>query len=656
MKMYAQCSPAATSDPFTQQDRCRSEADGEYNQSFQDRIEAINVQMGDSPDGLKAGGKQKFRSLFVNGMINGEGGFAITEKFTPSSLNPNDNRFSLSDEPGVIFAVDGDGDCVYERENEFLEWAVEQGFEELVLYNVAHLLGNGDKYIMSYPDPFGANQSKPLGSGINDNIMGEYEKIEWHLSRFIYKAKTDYELDVVAVISGSNTLDPSFGQEFYQFHIGAPLRSDDPVYYDDYLDLFEDFTEDYFMQYFEDFLDNPEDITYKTYGEDTLFLPRDDEDRISTIDKLVVDVYNLYVFQMRVSNNFIQAGGGDESLASCSSLPAAYSCLKAFDAHLWEWEWWDHVSSISGKDNGKQADFELKLLRLYHDFMQTRINNFNDLLFPDACPIADYVCFDRSDHHSWGNSEYTPSQRANFTDEMADRVYMYAYNNNPCDLYNSTQSSPGKTFHQKLQLFANNGFGGNNNSSVIVPVFNAKYHSNSHWTDDRPFYYGDGNVGCETNKPCDFCDNYSGNALNSLLPNYPKQMGFVENVFQDQYDLNPAKTSAQNTDNTILGYSWFKSSLLQENDVISGIEEPQEQTNNNIITIYPNPSSTGDFIIQSKDKTLSQIDVFTTTGQIVYSQKVNALQENIHIDTKGIYLVRVTTRDNQTETTKIVNQ
>ncbi len=86
----------------------------------------------------------------------------------------------------------------------------------------------------------------------------------------------------------------------------------------------------------------------------------------------------------------------------------------------------------------------------------------------------------------------------------------------------------------------------------------------------------------------------------------------------------------------------------------SSVAEKQEKTNT--IKIYPNPSSSGEFIIQSKEKSISQIDVFTTTGQIIYSQKVNALQENIHMDTKGIYLVRVTTRDNRTETLKIVSQ
>ena len=86
----------------------------------------------------------------------------------------------------------------------------------------------------------------------------------------------------------------------------------------------------------------------------------------------------------------------------------------------------------------------------------------------------------------------------------------------------------------------------------------------------------------------------------------------------------------------------------------SSVAEKQEKTNS--IKIYPNPSNTGEFIIQSQEESLSQIEVFTTTGQMIYSQKLNALQENIHIDTKGIYLVRVTTRDNQTETLKIVNQ
>jgi len=32
------------------------------------------------------------------------------------------------------------------------------------------------------------------------------------------------------------------------------------------------------------------------------------------------------------------------------------------------------------------------------------------------------------------------------------------------------------------------------------------------------------------------------------------------------------------------------------------------------------------------------------------------IKQTLHIETKGIYLVRVTTRDNRTETLKIVNQ
>ena len=95
---------------------------------------------------------------------------------------------------------------------------------------------------------------------------------------------------------------------------------------------------------------------------------------------------------------------------------------------------------------------------------------------------------------------------------------------------------------------------------------------------------------------------------------------------------------------------------LKDVDEYPASSVPEKHKKTNTIKIYPNPSTTGEFIIQSKEESISQIEVFTSTGQIVYSHKVNALQENIHMDTKGIYLVRVTTRDNQTETLKIVNQ
>ena len=645
MKMQAQCS-GVNSDPFTQQDRCRSEADGDYDNSFQDRIEAVNLQMGDSLDGVSAGAKQKFRSLFVNGMINGKGGFAMTEWFNDTSNIVDRDRFSLSDEPGVIFAVDGDGDCVYEREDEFLHWAVEQEFDELILYNIDNLLKYGNRVIMNYPDPDSNYKPEPddgPNEGMNDNIMGERETIEWHLSRFIYKAKTEYGFEVVAAVD-KGTDSAGFAGSFYDFHINQTRSG---YNYEKYMDLFGDYCTEFFQDYMDDFLYNPQYIEYKEYGEDTLFFPKDVDGRISTLDKMVVDVFNLYVFQMRTGFGMVVSGGGDpDATTSCNSLPQPSSCAMGFDAHLYEWEWWD-------TNDGEQADFEL-------DALVMLVKVVKNLLDTDVCPTGNYICQDRTERGTWGASNYSAQDRVDSIDNVADRVYLYAYNSNPCDLYNSTQSSPGKVFHEKLELFADNSLGGDNNTTVIVPVFNAKYHSDTRCSEDRPVYYGDGNFGCAEvdpdSIPCDFCNDYSGNALNSLAPHYPKQMGFVENVFQDQYDLNPAKTSAQISDNTILGYCWFKSSLLQENDVISGIEVIEPQANTNTVVVYPNPSSTGEFIIQSKEESISQIDVFTTTGQMIYSQKVNALQENIHIDTKGIYLVRVTTRDNQTETLKIVNQ
>ena len=86
----------------------------------------------------------------------------------------------------------------------------------------------------------------------------------------------------------------------------------------------------------------------------------------------------------------------------------------------------------------------------------------------------------------------------------------------------------------------------------------------------------------------------------------------------------------------------------------SSVTEKQQKTN--AIKIYPNPSSTGEFIIQSQNQSIIRVDVFTMTGQVVHSQKVNALQETLQMDTKGIYLIRVTTDDNKTETLKIINQ
>ena len=64
------------------------------------------------------------------------------------------------------------------------------------------------------------------------------------------------------------------------------------------------------------------------------------------------------------------------------------------------------------------------------------------------------------------------------------------------------------------------------------------------------------------------------------------------------------------------------------------------------ITLYPNPSSNGDFIIQTNDYDKANIRVFNEKGQMVYTSQQSAvdgfMQVSMPEDSKnGVYFVRV---------------
>lgn len=151
------------------------------------------------------GAKQKFRSVFVNENINGRGGFA-----NPKDAATQNNIHFDPNAVGSTFAIDVDGDAIYEREDALLQKLVDLDFDEIALYNVSKILKKGTLTVTSL-DVNNSITNQPY-----DNMMGETQPADWHLARFVSKAKNDYGLRVLAVVP-SNKAHTDYEDEFYSF-------------------------------------------------------------------------------------------------------------------------------------------------------------------------------------------------------------------------------------------------------------------------------------------------------------------------------------------------------------------------------------------------------------------------------------------------------
>tara|TARA_R110002050_G_scaffold225957_1_gene361819 strand:+ start:341 stop:2107 length:1767 start_codon:yes stop_codon:yes gene_type:complete len=530
------CSTGPGTLPFKDQtNKCKTSTSSNYPDTWEDRINAYNTAHSG-----QAGWKLKYRSVFVNQSVNTEGGFA-------QPWNNSGVFYFDPNKVGSVFGVDGDNDGVYEREDALLIELQNNDFDEIVLYNISNILQNGDKIAKDY---------NPVNVPLIpfDNIMLEEMPMDWHLARFIYKAKTQYNFEVVAVVpkSLSNT---DYSDRFYNFYDNYVRVN----WYEDYQEVIENFNSAFIDLYQEAWLYNPEDLHYLEYGEDTLFLPKDSEGRISHLDKAITDIYNVNLFEYRVKTGLINYEG--ETISPIGT--GANTCDNGFDAHLFEWEWWD-------TPNPDQELTALKGLVEFSSGLQT---------IADICYPKHYIAQNHFDDPSWPNTQTSEEDRANLVDSMAHRVYLYDYNKNPCDCYwgrgNNPTSGDLKDFNHRVSMLANNGFGADNGTAetFVLPVFLAKYHDINIIEDSLniPTVYGDNNKGCNNDlTACDYCSSKSGTALNDLANHgLQKRLGYVENIFQEQYNFDASNTSASNSDNHIFGYSWFKSRILLDNDFIS---------------------------------------------------------------------------------------
>ncbi len=616
--------------PFKDQiNKCRTSTSSSYPDTWEDRINAYNTANSD-----QAGWKLKYRSVFVNQSVNKQGGFAqIGVNGTVFYLDPN--------KVGSVFGVDGDNDGVYEREDALLAELQNNDFDEIVLYNISDILKYGDKIAKDY-DP---NNNQPLTPF--DNIMQEEMPMDWHLVRFIYKAKTQYNFDVIAVVpeSLSNT---NYNNRFYNFY-DKYARSN---WHEDYQEVIDNFNSAFIELYQEDWLYSPQNLHYLEYGEDTLFLPKDDEGRISHLDKAITDIYNVNLFEYRVKTGLINYEGETTSPIGTG----ANKCDNGFDAHLFEWEWWNRPKDSSGNPVSWTNFYPEQEL----DALIALVSFSNSLqTIADVCYPQNYIAQNHFHDPNWINTTRNEQQRADLIDEYAHRIYLYDYNKNPCDCYwgrgNASPADDSKDFNHRVSLLANNGFGADNGTAetFILPVFLAKYYDASIITDQNvPTVYGDNNKGCNNDlTACDYCNSKSGTALNDLAANrLQKRLGYVENIFQEQYDFDATKTSTSNSDNHIFGYSWFKSRILLDNDFISSTNDIE---NTNYLTkIYPNPSS-GYFEVASKDR-IKSIKIFMINGVLLATHQVNIQNYQLNINRTGVYIIEIENQNGAVEYQKLI--
>ena len=625
------------------QNICRTSLDGLLNSDAWDVMQLIPGVNSSSyaPAGVKDVFNQgRKRSVFVNGMVNGFGGFAVIDK-VGALPNGNFKYSSNPNKPGVSFAVDIDGNidanghCQYEQENDLLNWCTTNLVDEINLYNVSRILSHGSDLLVnaSAPNfPTGNNVQEPSSNSINNNLQ-ETETAEWHLARFIYTTK-QLGIDVNAILPIEFT-DDKLEHQFYHFQIEQGDRM--PVDIDDELCS----TAVQFAM-----AGNPNGNNsgwagpqYIKYDESPIqVLPTDELGRISDIDKAIIDIYNYTIFNYRVSEGIVV-----QRSPPCSNIPTSPMCDKIFDGMLMEREWWTKAN----------PDVQLDLLVDLKQFAQCLALKLRPICEPKIYTVAHVFS-----NPSWPTGGYTEQQRADIVDTHFERIYLYSYHKNPCDCYNGTNSALEKEFDHKQLLLRNNNLGAIvgalGNETDIYPVFQAEFHDDTRWSDDRDFT----SLGCgSASGVCDYCVDYSGRFLNDLHNNWgvTKKIGFVENIFQKQYDLDDINNQYHSTygENHINGYAWFKSSALR-NENVSG-----KTTNVNTLgskpvvafEIYPNPAT--DEMNITTNGNVKKVMIYDVLGKLHYqSVKFTSVISVKNLES-GLYFVALIYNDDSIQTKKI---
>ena len=71
--------------------------------------------------------------------------------------------------------------------------------------------------------------------------------------------------------------------------------------------------------------------------------------------------------------------------------------------------------------------------------------------------------------------------------------------------------------------------------------------------------------------------------------------------------------------------------------------------------VYPNPLITGNFRVEA-DLEITQIQVYSITGEQILDKNLNDFSNELNITTKGVFILQVQTRDGKIFRSKIINQ
>jgi hypothetical protein len=655
LKAQSQCG-AANNSPLSEINCRYNPAPYNWNETPLDVISRLN-SMGQGDAGDKDFFNQnRKRSLFVNGKRNEKGGFMFEYEWTPQgssnthyTVNPN--------EWGVDFAVDVDGDCDYEREDALLQWAVNQNFDELILYNVSKILSFGDEAVESVDQnhsQFSNLTANNIGSDPNE--MGEIEKFEWHLARFLNKAKNPpYNLDVLVDVSGSVDRG-ELNDKFYDYHInyGEEDVPSQIVKLNDLCNLEEQVPPGFSSGKWGATTQSEEIPQYRPYDGEHLIFPKDSSGRISHIDKMITDVYNLSVFQHRWINGYIESQNASSSTCS-TTMPTNPTCETAFDGMVLENEWWDKPDGVSDNDFNPENHLQVSIdIQKYARCLQ-------DMLFSD-CDFPVYTVADYFEDNDWTNTNLTMTAqgRANRVDQHFDRIYLYSYHKNPCDCYNGrNQNNVNKKFFNKVRYLRNNNFGSlPGNETDIYPVFSGEYFDNTIFNASETYP----SAGCDGGNTdhCNYCSDFSGRFFNDLVAQttMSPKMGYVENIFQDQYNYDSGNTGSHPDygQNHINGYCWFKSMMIEEHgvsgkqDLTASKQEQTERSNR----VYPNPAK--DQLQFDIVNPQSKVMIYTIEGKLMKETRGDQKQLDISGYPSGMYFVSVIEPNDTIETFKIVKK
>ena len=496
---------------------------------------------------------------------------------------------------------------LYEDEEAFLDYVTQsyqsQGatVSRLLLYNISFIL-----------DPLNNTVSVSGGPSLT---------LEEHLARFIAVAKSQYNLEIEAVIPGG-TNSKTNAKNAYDFTLG----------------------ESTLLQNLDDFqpgdpclnppghthgktnVVNSEDWIYFDESIHGTIYPVDDDGNLHPFDEIRKGIWNVRVFNSR--NDELKS-----TLAGALSNFTEWqpTCL-GFDRVVPEWEYWDDMSAqntgLTYIPNGTSStqpiykindawDGLLTLLsygRCSSDLLEdcgfavdAWVNNFSSYA-DNGNPYPAYLMFDNNNQII---DPYTTNINKNMAQRiewLSDDIYVGAYKNTPCKAYYSSGSSSMRTFKYRVGVFNQN-----NTSSRLIPVFNTKIQNNSLNTFLKASVTNDG---------------------------FDGSFGKAESVFYDEY-INSAPAGGWG--DQLIAYSWYNRDEAFANQFYK-MEAKEQNVHHSVFKFYPNPAN-GSIQVETNELG-KELRICNIAGQTVIQTEISTYRYQIDLLKlpHGVYFIQVGNR------------